>query len=294
MSPVSASVAVIGLGNLGSALAGALIEAGCEVTVCNRTAAKADPLVARGATRAESFGKALSSAQLIAVCLVRYSQLRDGFGKTGPPDLIGKTIVNLGWGSPEEAEELGEWVTSLGGDYLDGGVPVSPSQIGLPDTELVYSGSRSAWERWGGVLAALGGASQWLGEGFGEANIVSLAIPGTYYQVAYGVFLEGVAYASARGVSPLALRSITRSSSRMLATDVEEALDRIEAESFSTDQATIDIVLDSLLAVRDAMDTAGQRATLVRAMIDVLERGTAAGRGDDGCAAVFPLLRDGG
>jgi hypothetical protein len=57
---------------------------------------------------------------------------------------------------------------------------------------------------------------------------------------------------------------------------------------------TIDVILDSLLTVRDAMDTAGQRGTLARAMIDVLERAAAAGRGKDGCAALFPVLRDGG
>lgn len=41
-------VAVLGLGAMGRALAGALLAAGRPVTVWNRSAGKADELVARG------------------------------------------------------------------------------------------------------------------------------------------------------------------------------------------------------------------------------------------------------
>jgi phosphoglycerate dehydrogenase-like enzyme len=46
------SVTVLGLGAMGSALAGAFLAAGRPVTVWNRTQGKAGELVARGATEA--------------------------------------------------------------------------------------------------------------------------------------------------------------------------------------------------------------------------------------------------
>lgn len=47
-------VTVLGLGAMGNALTTALLRAGHSATVWNRTAGKADRLVAQGATRAES------------------------------------------------------------------------------------------------------------------------------------------------------------------------------------------------------------------------------------------------
>jgi 3-hydroxyisobutyrate dehydrogenase-like beta-hydroxyacid dehydrogenase len=51
-------VGFIGLGRMGAAMAANLIEAGHEVTVYNRTPAKAEPLVAQGATNARSIAEA--------------------------------------------------------------------------------------------------------------------------------------------------------------------------------------------------------------------------------------------
>ncbi|WP_344841650.1 NAD(P)-binding domain-containing protein [Nonomuraea dietziae] len=45
-------VTVLGLGSMGSALAGALLDKGVETTVWNRSAGRAAPLVARGAREA--------------------------------------------------------------------------------------------------------------------------------------------------------------------------------------------------------------------------------------------------
>lgn len=51
-------VGFIGLGNMGAAMAANLVKAGHEVLVFNRTPAKADPLVALGATRAATIAEA--------------------------------------------------------------------------------------------------------------------------------------------------------------------------------------------------------------------------------------------
>ena len=51
-------VGFIGLGNMGAPMAASLLKAGHEVTVYNRTRAKAEPLIAQGARYAEHIGEA--------------------------------------------------------------------------------------------------------------------------------------------------------------------------------------------------------------------------------------------
>ena len=56
-------VSVIGLGRMGSALATTLLEDHYKVTVWNRTAAKAEPLVEAGATLAASVNEAIDGSE---------------------------------------------------------------------------------------------------------------------------------------------------------------------------------------------------------------------------------------
>jgi len=62
-------IAFLGLGNMGAAMAGRLIEAGYPVSVYNRTAAKAKPLVKRGATLAATPREAAEGASVIFAML---------------------------------------------------------------------------------------------------------------------------------------------------------------------------------------------------------------------------------
>lgn len=57
----AAPVTVIGLGLMGQALAGAFLKAGHPTTVWNRTASKADQLVAQGALLAPTVDAALKA-----------------------------------------------------------------------------------------------------------------------------------------------------------------------------------------------------------------------------------------
>jgi len=287
-------VTVLGLGNMGSALAGAILEAGYELTVWNRTPAKAAQLARRGARVAATAEQALCASPIAIVCLARYEHVRQALEAVGPGNLERRTLVNLTWGSPEDAEAMERWVKVRGGDYLEGGIPVTPLGIGRRETELVYSGPVYLWERHMTVLRALGGASSHIGTAIGDANVVSLAIPGAFYNLAYHAFFEAAAYAASRGIAPDALRGLTRTALGLLDELLADAFIAIADTKFENDQATLWITYDAMVKVRDAFERQRQQATLCRALVDVLERGVAAGRADDGCAALFPLLRDGG
>jgi 3-hydroxyisobutyrate dehydrogenase-like beta-hydroxyacid dehydrogenase len=86
-------VMVIGLGSMGSALAMALLKNDYEVTVWNRTASKAAPLLKAGAIQAGSVAEGVGANKLIVICVSNYEDtnlLLEGCG-----ELSGKTIVQL-------------------------------------------------------------------------------------------------------------------------------------------------------------------------------------------------------
>ena len=68
-------VTVIGLGAMGTALAGALLDAGRKVTVWNRSVEKSQPLVDRGAGVASDLREAIQASPRSVICLTNYSTI---------------------------------------------------------------------------------------------------------------------------------------------------------------------------------------------------------------------------
>ena len=73
MSDSTTKVAFIGTGIMGAPIAGHIMDAGYPVTVYNRTRAKAQPLIDRGATWADSPADAASGADVVFT-MVGYPQ----------------------------------------------------------------------------------------------------------------------------------------------------------------------------------------------------------------------------
>ncbi len=153
-----ADVTVMGLGDMGGALARTLLAAGFDTVVWNRTASRADPLVEAGARRAESPASAASSADLVLVCVDDYAAA-DSFLRTPEAEraLAGRTLVQLSSGSPRRAREAQRWAQSLGAHYVDGGIMAFPSEIGGRDTTLLASGDEAGFRRAEPCLRALAG-----------------------------------------------------------------------------------------------------------------------------------------
>jgi len=99
-------VTVIGLGPMGQAMARALLAAGRQVTVWNRTPSRADDLVTGGATRAETPSDAVSAAELVVLSLTDYQAMYDILGNVDDAVLAGKVIVTSAPTHRSEPERL--------------------------------------------------------------------------------------------------------------------------------------------------------------------------------------------
>ncbi|MCI2418483.1 NAD(P)-binding domain-containing protein [Saccharopolyspora sp. K220] len=190
-------VSVLGLGAMGTALAEALLAAGHPTTVWNRTGAKADPLLAKGANGANTPADAIIANRLVVVCLLDYDSVRQVLAPHTDV-LAGRTLINLTNGTPGQAEEMAEWAADHGADYLDGGIMAVPPMIATPAAFLLYSGPSGAFESSRPVLDVFG-ESIYLGNAPGLAALHDLALLSGMYGMIIGT-LQAFALVRAAGV----------------------------------------------------------------------------------------------
>lgn len=186
-------VTVLGLGMMGQALATALLDAGHPTTVWNRTPARADDLVTRGATRADTVADAVAAAPLVIVCVLDHAAVEQVLTEAGPLP-AGVAVVNLTTGTPAEARALAERVPS----YLDGGIMAVPSMIATSSAMLLYSGDPEVFATHGTTLEVLGTAHH-LGADPGAAALHDLALLAGAYGM-FGGFLHAAALVRSAGV----------------------------------------------------------------------------------------------
>jgi 3-hydroxyisobutyrate dehydrogenase-like beta-hydroxyacid dehydrogenase len=188
---MKAEVSVIGLGAMGSTLAGLLLRNGHRVAVWNRTSAKAEPLVKDGAVLAPNAASAVSASPSVMVCVEDYQVTRSILGaKEVAPFLNGRVLIELSTGTPQDARDAEAWARERGIDYLDGAIMATPSQMGRPDTTIFASGAETAFRRSEPILKALAGNLIYMGEPVGSAAAWDLATLSCLFGAVLG-FLHG-------------------------------------------------------------------------------------------------------
>jgi 3-hydroxyisobutyrate dehydrogenase-like beta-hydroxyacid dehydrogenase len=137
---VSARVAFIGLGIMGSRMAANLVRAGFEVTVYNRTAAKAETFAAEhGVRAATSPGDAATGADFVITMVVDAAQVEsvllgpDGVATTAAP---GTLLIDCSTIGPAATRRLGQQLAQRDLALID--APVTGSSPKAQDGTLTF------------------------------------------------------------------------------------------------------------------------------------------------------------
>ena len=178
-------VTVIGLGNMGSALARVLQKNGCAVTVWNRSPEKAPPLVDLGATLASSAAAAIESSPIILVCVTNYTAA-DHILNQVATHLSGKLLVHFTTGSPQDARASETWAHEHGAEYLDCAITGSPASIGTPSAHILVAGREVVFQKAEPILRVLADQLDYKGEAIGLASTWEMI----YIMHYYGMFLS--------------------------------------------------------------------------------------------------------
>ncbi|MCC8250384.1 NAD(P)-dependent oxidoreductase [Saccharothrix luteola] len=191
------AVTVLGLGEMGSALAGAFLDGGQRTTVWNRSPGKADELVARGAVGASTAAEAVAGGDLVVVNVKGNDAARSILASAG--SLAGRVVVNLTDGTSGEAREVASWAVERGAEYVHGQIMTIAPAIGHPDSVLFFGGDEGAYRRYREVLSLLGGGGKFLGDDAGAPALFGMAMNGTMWGTLNG-FLHAAALLSSQGV----------------------------------------------------------------------------------------------
>lgn len=168
-----AKVAFLGLGVMGFPMAGHLAKkGGHEVTVYNRTAAKAEQWVKQYGGRSAPTPKAAAEGQdFVMACVGNDNDLREVMlGKNGTLDGAfhgvrkGAVVVDHTTASAEVARELAAAAAKQGFDFLD--APVSGGQAGAENGVLTVmcGGKQAVFARAEPVIAAYARACNLMGD----------------------------------------------------------------------------------------------------------------------------------
>ncbi|EPH44831.1 NAD(P)-binding domain-containing protein [Streptomyces aurantiacus] len=288
-SPAAHPVSVFGLGMMGSALAAALLKAGHPTTVWNRTVAKTGPLVAQGATPAETPAAGVAASPLVIACLTTNDNVRELFAPLAA-ELRGRTLVNLTNGTPSQARELAAWAQEHGIAYIDGGIMAVPQMIAGPGAYILYSGDEAAYATHRETLAALAD-TKWVGTDAGLAALWDLALLTGMYGMGIGVAqayaLIGSAGVPAKDFAPL----LTDWVIAMTQGIVPGTAEAIDSGQHLTDVSSLEVNQAAVPNLATTFAEHGVRDLLFGAMQPLLDRAVAEGYGADGLSRLVDLLK---
>ena len=160
------SVALLGLGTMGSGMAANLLKAGFSLTVYNRTRAKAEAFVSQGARVADTPSEAASGATVILSMLADDTASREAWlGKTGALAAAAKgtVLVECSTVSPAWIEELAELAKARGLELIDAPVTGSRLQAAGGQLSFLVGGSKEALATVTPVLQAMSKGIVYLG-----------------------------------------------------------------------------------------------------------------------------------
>jgi len=284
-----APVAVLGLGALGATLARAFIRAGHPTTVWNRTPAKIRPLIDAGAVAPGSAAEAALAGDLVVVCV---STPEDARAVLEPVvagrALAGRTVVNLGSGTPDDARNLASWLADHGVEHLDGAAMSGTRAVGEPAALFLYGGPAPVFDGARATLSALGRAVH-VGTDPGTSSLYDTALLTVNLGLLVG-FYHAAALVGAAGVDPVELAAVATDHLPFAIGLIGEHAHQVRADRFPDHDGTLQVYAAAVDHVVETSRRLGLTTDLPEAVAALVRRAIDAGHGTDGLARLAATI----
>jgi len=284
-----ATVGIVGLGLLGSAVAARLRAAGHDVVGHDVVAERARALVALGGTAAPSAAAVAKAAEAVCVVLPSLASVEDVV--LGPRGLVaadraGQTVIQMSTISPSLTERLAREVGARGLTFLDSPISGTSGMVARGDGIIFVGGERRVFDRWRPVLESVLPRAIFIGRP-GQAMTLKL-VANLLVALNSAAAAEALLMAKRAGLDlDLALEVLTKSAatSRML-----EVRGPLMAKQEFPPQMKLDLFMKDLHLIQEAAGSVGARLPLT----DVAERLYAAamdaGHAGEDLSVVFAAL----
>jgi 3-hydroxyisobutyrate dehydrogenase-like beta-hydroxyacid dehydrogenase len=287
MTTTPQTVSFLGLGEMGSALARAAMQAGHSTIVWNRSAGKAQPLAEAGARVAASPAEAVD-AEVIVVCLFDHASVHEVLDPVAD-QLAGRRLINLTTTSPDGSRELADWAAGIGADYLDGGIMATPEMIGTSQSSVLYSGSQQLYDEHRELLE-LWGRPEYFGDDAGMASLYDLALLSGMY-VMFAGFFHGAAMVGASGVPAKEFAARAADWLQTVVGLISEYAEVIDGGDYSV-PGQQSLVFSDISDIVNASRAQGISTEVVDVVQRLIHRQIDAGHGSDGLARVIESIKN--
>jgi 3-hydroxyisobutyrate dehydrogenase len=282
------TVAVLGTGIMGAAMARNLLKSGMQVRAWNRSREKAEPLVGDGAEISDTPVEATRDADFLLTMLPDADVIEEVLGEGVLPALAEDAL----WLQMSTVGEAGNarlvrLAQEAGVAYVD--APVLGTKASAEGGQLVVlaSGPERVRERCERIFGAVGRETVWLGEA-GEGSRLKLVL-NNWIVGLLGVLAETVALARATGVDPQKFLQTIEGGPLGLPYAQMKGKMMVEEDfptSFSARLARKDAGL-----VLEAAENHGLSMEIAEAVVARFDEAIEAGHGEEDMAAVYEAAR---
>lgn len=287
--PVSARVAVIGLGAMGFGMATSLRRAGFDVTGCDVAAAVVERLVAQGGRGAATPAEAARAADIVVSVVVNAAQTEAIlFGNDGVAETLaeGAVFVSAATMAPEAARDLARRLEATGRHFLDAPISGGAQRAAEGQLTILASGSAAAFARARPALDAMAGKLYELGVEAGQGaafKMINQHLAGIHIAAAS----EAMAFAARQGLDLRKVYEVITASagnSWMFENRMPHVLDGDYAP-----RSAVDIFVKDLGIVQDMARAEKFPVPVAAAALQMFLMASAAGMGRDDDASLARL-----
>ncbi len=279
------AVAVVGLGAMGSRVARRLVDAGHDVTVWNRTAAKVDALVSAGAAAASTPAAAAHGVEVVVTMVADPPALR---AVTEGPDGVAAgaaastTVIEMSTVGPAAVARLSSVLS-------DGSLLEAPVLGSLPEAEsgtlrIFVGGSPALLDRWRPLLSDLGEPLH-VGQ-LGAGSAAKLVANSTLFGV-LAVLGEAIALGEGLGLEQAAILDVLAATP--LAEQANRRRDAFESGRYPP-RFRLTLAHKDARLILDALDEVGVDARVTVAAASWFAEAEAAGLGEEDYSAVLARI----
>lgn len=292
-TPEPKSISILGLGQMGHAIASNFVSQGFKTFVWNRTPSKATDLVKQGAIQSPSSTECIRSSPFSILCVNTDDIVMDILAAAG--DISGHTIINIVNGSPQQVRKTAEKTISqyLAAGYLHGSVMASPGLVRSGGAMTIFAGSSETFKKWELTLQPLG-TTLWLLDDVGAAPLYDCSLLSILSGIFSG-FMQALAMIGAAGHSET---EFARGFVVPLLGQMEEWLVRTAEEVRNKEYVAekngspIAVQLDSTKHIFETAKELGVSSRLLQGFLDVVKEGVERGQGREEISGLVRLLRE--
>jgi 3-hydroxyisobutyrate dehydrogenase-like beta-hydroxyacid dehydrogenase len=278
-------IGLVGTGLFGTALADRLLEDHFPVVVHNRTRAKAEPLLARGAIWSDN---PLAECQRVIFALFTTDQVEQVFERMNSRPLEGRIVVDTSTSDPKQTIALGQRLARHGVKYLEAPFSGSSEQARNREATALVAGDREAYALCRDLWDCLAAKTFYVGA-WGNAVKMKL-VTNLVLGLNRAVLAEGLVFAEAAGFDMQAALDVLLNSPAYSRTMDAKGPKMVHGE-FSPQARLAQHIKDVRLIMEEAK-RAGVMLPISAVHLHLLERAEVAGLGELDNSAIFRVLQD--